>query len=109
MIMNEIKVSIEPLIAISVIAMGEWNGVQWEYFPNIPSCFSEDIDFQNSCGCNADFLHLTVNDLGGVECWFIDENESTFFYGLNDIKKSHPLLFTSIVTHIYDVINNMEE
>lgn len=106
--MKEISIKTEHLIAMYIIAMGEYNGVQWELFPKLPTCFTDNLDFQSACGCNADFLRLTVNDNFGVEVWFVDEFDDTFYYGLNEIKKSHPLLFTAIVTHIYDMIENLD-
>lgn len=107
--MKEKTIGIETLIAMFVVAMGEWNGVQWEYFPKLPNCFTENLNFQASCGCNADFLRLTVNDLFGVECWFVDEDGDSFYYGLDEIKKTHPFLFVSIITHVFDMIENVSE
>ena len=78
-----INIKAEALIAAYIVAMGEWNGVQWELFPNLPTPFVEHLDFNGSCGCYADFLRLTVNDMFGV----------------------HPLLYTAIVTHVFDMIN----
>ena len=106
--MNTINVKIEPIIAMYIVAMGEWNGVQWELFPKLPNCFTDNLNFQSSWGCNADFLRLTVNDLFGVEVWFADEFGDTFFCSLEEIKVRHPLLFTSIVTYVYDMIENIE-
>lgn len=106
--MNTIKVKIEPIIAMYIVAMGEWNGSQWELFPKLPNCFTDNLNFQSSCGCNADFLRLTVNDLFGVEVWFADENDNAFYYDLEEIKVTHPLLFTSIVTYVYDKIEKLE-
>ena len=103
-----INIKAEALIAAYIVAMGEWNGVQWELFPKLPTCFTDNLDFQSSCGCNADFLRLTVNDICGVEVWFVDENDCAFYYGLNEIKKSHPYLFVAIVTHIFDMIENLD-
>ena len=103
-----INIKAEALIAAYIVAMGEWNGVQWELFPKLPTCFTDNLDFQSSCGCNADFLRLTVNDIFGVEVWFVDENGCAFYYGLNEIKKSHPYLFVAIVTHIFDMIENLD-
>ena len=103
-----INIKAEALIAAYIVAMGEWNGVQWELFPKLPTCFTDNLDFQSSCGCNADFLRLTVNDIFGVEVWFVDENDCAFYYGLNEIKKSHPYLFVAIVTHIFDMIENLD-
>ena len=104
--MKEVNVSIETLIAMFAIAMGEWNGAQWEYYPKLPKCFTDNLNFQSSCGCNADFLRLTVNDLMGVECWFADEDGDSFYYGLNEIKKTHSFLYVAIVTHVFDMIEN---
>ena len=98
----------ELLIAMAIVALGEFNGTQFEYFPILPKPFCENLNFQSSCGCNADFLRLTVNDLFGVECWFIDEDEDSFYYGLDEIKVSHPILYTAIVTHMADVMRNIE-
>jgi hypothetical protein len=102
------NIGIEKLIAMYIIACGDWNGVQWELFPKLPTCFTDNLDFQSSYGCNADFLRLTVNDIFGVEVWFVDENGCAFYYGLNEIKKSHPYLFVTIVTHIFDMIENLD-
>lgn len=100
---------IEKLVAMFVIAMGTYDGSFFEYYPKLPSCFVEKLNFQRQCGCNADFLRLTVNEFGNVECWFIDGNENSFFYSLNETMKMHPLLYTSIVTHIFDMIENVKE
>ena len=53
----------ELLIAMAIVALGEFNGVQFEYFPILPKPFCDNLDFQSSCGCNADFLCIRVNDL----------------------------------------------
>ena len=106
---KEKTIGIETIIAMFVIAMGDWNGTQWEYFPNLPKCFTENLNIQASCGRNADFLRLTVNDLFGVECWFIDKDEDLFYYSLDDVKKAHPFLFVSIVTHVFDMIENVND
>lgn len=100
-----INIKAEALIAAYIVAMGEWNGVQWELFPNLPTPFVEHLDFNGSCGCYADFLRLTVNDRFGVEVWFVDEDDDSFYYGLEKIKETHPLLYTAIVTHVFDMIN----
>lgn len=104
-----ITIGIEKLIAMCVIAFGEWNGCQWQYFPRIPKCFSDGLDFQNSCGCHADLLRLTVNELGRVEIWFADEDGDTFYYDWEEIRKTHPFLCVSIATHIFDMIENVKE
>ena len=105
---KNITIEIEKLIAMFVVAKGEFNGNEFEYFPKLPKPFSENIDFQNSCGCNADLLCLRVNNLFGVEVWFADKDDDTFYYGLKEIQRSHPILFVSLFTHIFDMIENIE-
>ena len=99
----------ELLISMAIVAFGEFNGVEFEYFPTLPKPFSCNLDFQSSCGCNADFLCIRVNDLFKVDVWFADEKGDTFWYGLDEIKVSHPVLYTAIVTHMADVMRNIED
>lgn len=107
--MENIKtIEINKLLVMFIIAMGEWNGVQWEYFPKLPSCFVENLNIK-PLECKADFLRLTVNDLCDVECWFIDKDEQIFCMPLRDMIKYAPLLYTSIVTHVFDMIENVKE
>jgi hypothetical protein len=40
--------------------------------------------------------------------WFADEDGDTFWYSLDKIKVSHPILYTAIVTHMADVMRNIE-
>lgn len=101
----KVNMEVEKLIALFIGTQGKWNGSQMEYFPELPECFTNNLDFQCSCGCNADFLRLTANDLSGVECWFSDEEDDTFFYGLSSIEKTHPMLYASIVT---EILNKMK-
>lgn len=104
-----IQVKNKDLVKMCIIAFGEWNGSQFELFLDLPSCFSEKLDFQNSFGCNADFLRLTINDKADVEVWFIDEDEDTFYCSLEAIMKTHPLLYTSIITCVYGMANKLKE
>jgi hypothetical protein len=50
-----------------------------------------------------------VNDLFKVDVWFADEDGDTFWYGLDEIKMSHPILYTAIVTHMADVMRSLED
>ena len=59
----------ELLIAMTIVALGEFNGVQFEYFPILQKPFCDNLDFQSSCGCNADFLCIRVNGLFKVDVW----------------------------------------
>ena len=101
-------IKVEKLIAMFVIAMGTYNGTQFEYFPKLPSCFVENL-YIKPLECDADFLRITTNNLGGIECWFVNENEEPFVMPLRDVMKYAPLLYTSIVTHVFDMIENVKE
>ena len=102
-------VSAASLVAKYVIEQGKFNGTEWELFPKLPNCFTENLNFQRICGCNADFLRLTVNDNLQVQCWFADEDEDTFFLPFTSIIKTQPCLVTAIVTHVFDMIENLNE
>ena len=104
-----IEVKNKDLVKMCVLGFGEWNGSQFELFLDLPSCFSKNLDFQNSCGCNADFLRLTINDKADVEVWFIDEDEDTFYYSLEEVMELQPLLYTSIVTCVYGMVLDLKE
>lgn len=105
---KEITIGIEKLIAMFVIAKGMQIGDGFTYFPKLPKPIAEGIDFQTSCGCLAKFLSLRVNSKMEVECWFIDSDGDTFSYSLKEIKRSQPILFVSIFTHVFDMIENIE-
>ena len=105
---KEITIGIEKLIAMFIIAKGKGFGEGFMYVPKLPRPITEGIDFQTSCGCLAKFLSLSVNTKMEVECWFIDSDGDTFSYSLKEIKRSQPILFVSIFTHVYDMIENIE-
>ena len=102
-------VSAASLVAKYIVAQGEFNGTEWELFPNLPNCFTDNLNFQSSCGCNADFLRLTVDNNSQVQCWFADEDREAFFYPFIDIVISQPYLASSIVTHVFDMMENLNE
>ena len=105
---KEITIEIEKLIAMFVIAKGMQFCGTFLYEPKLPKPISENIDFNSACGCMANFGCLRVNSNLGVECWFIDSDGDTFCYSLKEIKRSQPLLFVSIFTHVFDMIENIE-
>ena len=105
---REITIEIEKLIAMFVIAKGKQMCGTFLYEPKLPKPISEGIDFNSSCGCLAKFGCLRVNSKLGVECWFIDSDGDTFCYSLKEIKRSQPMLFVSIFTHVFDMIENIE-
>jgi hypothetical protein len=108
---KEVTMKIDDVIAMTIIAMGQPDGDGFEYFPKLPRPFTENVMFKNRNNriYFADFLRLRVNDQLRVECWFITENEEKFYIELNDIKKTNPLLYVCIFTHIFDMIENVKE
>ena len=104
---KDLNVSIEKIIGLFIIAYGEWNGVQWEYFPNLPKPFTYGLYFDECCK-RVDFLRITLNDLGGVEAWVIDEKENFYYYSMEEVEKLQPMLYAAILTHVFDMIENVE-
>jgi len=105
--MNIKSVEINSLVLMFIIAMGKQIGLGFTYIPKLPTPFSKNLDFQNSCGCNADFVCLRVSSEGEVECWFYDGDNGTFSYTLDEIRKMQPMLWVSIITHVCDMIENL--
>ena len=106
---RQVSIAIEKLVAMFIIAMGVAIGEGFTYFPKLPTCFIQHLDFNRSCGCYANFLCLRVNTELKVECWFEDESGDTFSYGLDEVKCVKPILWTSIITHVFDMIENVKE
>ncbi len=105
---KEITIGIEKLIAMFIIAKGMPFCGAFVYEPKLPKPICENIDFSPTYGCMANFGCLRVNSNLGVECWFMDEDGDTFCYSLKEIKRSQPMLFASIFTHVFDMIENIE-
>ena len=102
-----VTIDIEKLIEMAIIACGKNDGYFFEYYPKLPSCFTEKLNF-TAWGNNADFLRVTANDKFGVDCWFVNKDGETFYYDLKEVRKLHPILYVSLVTHMFDVIENLE-
>ena len=96
----------EVLCSLAVIAFGEDNGTALEITPKLPIIFSKGIDI-DGIGYNVDFLRVETSDKGLV-CWFIDEEEDTFFVTLHSLLESNPLLYTAIVSHIFTLIEYVD-
>ena len=59
---KEITIGIEKLIAMFIIAKGEFNGEEFEYFPNLPKPFSENLTIKfPKCVFKGDLLSLLLN------------------------------------------------
>ena len=92
----------ETLCSIAVIAFGKDNGNAFEFTPTLPSIFANGLDF-DCIAYNVDLLKIETSDKGLV-CWFIDEEEDTFFVTLHSLLESNPLLYSAIVSHIFTLI-----
>ena len=106
---KEITIGMEALAAMFVIAMGKCHGVCFVYHPTLPKPFSENY---NVDGCLGDFQYLRVDtsdDELSVQFWFVDKRGHYFFYTWNELKHSCPILCAVVFTHIYDMIENMED
>ena len=115
-ISKEVTINMETLMMMFIIAMGEWDGICFVYYPKLPKPFSENVEgIGNGC---ADLLSLRVDptDLGsGVQFWFMDDEhgegrcKGEWFYTWSELKKTHPTLCAIVFTNIYDMINNLED
>ena len=109
--MNKVlEIGAELLIAMYIIAVGEWDGVCFVYYPKLPTCFTENVLIK-WCGYEnrGDLLSLRVNENMEVEFWFIDENEEHYSYSWKSLLMVKPMLCVMALTHIYDMIENMED
>jgi hypothetical protein len=109
---REITIEIEKLIAMFVIAKGMPICGAFVYEPKLPKPISEGIKFNGCCPTNAKLICLRANSDFKVECWFIgtyDGKEKGFDMSLEELKMYQPILFASIFTHVYDMIENIEE
>ena len=113
---KEITIGMEKLMAMFIIAMGEWDGICFVYYPNLPKPFCENVKGVGS-GC-ADLLSLRVDptdDELSVQFWFMDDEhgegrcKGEWFVEWETIKSTNPMLAVSTFTHIFDMINDLED
>ena len=108
---KEITIGAEKLIAMYIIAVGEWDGICFIDYPKLPNPFCENV--RMSSECIGDLLSLRVpNDLDNglqVQFWFMDEDENEFFYTWEEVMMAKPMLCAVVLTHIFDMIQNMKD
>ena len=104
---KQVSIAIEKLVATFIIAMGKAIGKGFTYFPKLPSCFTQHIMFPNRF--YADFLCLRVNSSLEVEVWFVTTEKETICISFGEIERSQPHLFASLITHVFDMIENLKE
>lgn len=101
------SIEINKLLAMFIIAMGNAIGDGFTYFPKLPTCFTQHIMFPNRF--YADFLCLRVNSSLEVEVWFVTTEKETKCISFGEIERSQPHLFASLITHVFDMIENVKE
>ena len=106
--MNEITLEVEKFIAMFIVACGENDGIMFIYYPNLPKNFSEGIDLKGLWG-KCDLISIRVNDKFCVELWFEDKDENSISIPWSSMVKFMPMLCASVLTHVYDVVNNLED
>ena len=107
---KNITIGIEALIAMFVIAMGEFNGEEFVYYPKLPTPFCTNVALHlPKCTFHGDLLSLRVNENFGVELWFIDKDEEQYYFSWETIKSARPTLAAIVFTHIFDMIENLKE
>ena len=113
MIMNDTTIKTKALLIMFVIACGENDGEEFVYYPNLPSCFSEHIDFATIDGhFFADLVSIRVNSDGDVGFLFqgdYDEDIVEFHYSWESIVRLKPMLAASVLTYVYDMVENLKE
>jgi len=100
------SIEINKLVVMFVIAMGNAIGCGFTYISKLPTCFSKHITLNK---VYVDFICLRVNSKLELECWFVDEDENTFSLSLDEVKCVKPTLWVSIITHVFDMIENLKE
>jgi len=104
--MKEKTIGIETLITMFVIAMGDNIGSVFTYFLKLPTCFKQ-IRFKSTI---VELCAMQVDSECNLKFWFIDcYTDETFSLSLGYIKENYPLMFASVVTHVCDTIENVDE
>lgn len=99
----------ELIMAMYIIAVGEWDGICFIDYPKLPKPFSENVDMGDDCV--GDLLSLRVDPYNlecGVQFWFMDEDENHFICSWDEVVKTKPMLAVAAFTHIFDMIENYE-
>ena len=107
--MRQITKEMEKLAAMFIIAMGEWDGVCFVYYPKLPKPFCKNL---NVDGHDGDLLSIRVDPTDyelSVQFWFMDKEENHFFFTWQTIKEVKPWLNVAVFTHIYDMIENVKK
>lgn len=98
----------EVLAVMFIIAMGEFDGICFVYYPKLPKPFCEGLNID---GHDGDLLSIRVDPTDEkmrVQFWFMDKDENHFFFDWDAVKEVKPWLCAVVFTHVYDMIENME-
>lgn len=99
-------IEISKLIIMTVIAFGEGICDCFMYMPKLPLEFTHGIEIK---GKVVNFIGISVYPNGMLSFWFQEENDKCTYLTLDEVKKYCPYLFVCIITHIYDMIENVKE
>ena len=106
---KQVSITIEKLVAMFIIAKGEWDGECFVYYPKLPKPFCENVALHlPHCTFHGDLLSLRVNENMEVEFWFIGKDEEQYYFSWKSIKSYRPTLAAIVFTHIYDMIENLD-
>ena len=103
---RQVPIAIEKLVAMVVIAFGESICECFMYTPKLPLVFTENI---NVNGKSVNFKSISVFPNGMLLFWFEKEDG---YYGtltIEDVKRHCPYLLVSIITHVFDMIENVKD
>ena len=100
------SVEISKLIMMVAIAFGEGICECFVYEPKLPLEFTNGIKIK---GKVVNFVAIGVYPDGTLSFWFKEENDKCSYLTLEEVKTYCPYLFVSIITHIFDLIENVKE
>lgn len=100
------SVEINKLIIMAVIAFGEGICGCFVYEPKLPLEFTHNIKVK---GKMVNFKAIGVCSNGMLSFWFEEENDKCSYLTLEEVKTYCPYLFVSIITHVFDMIENVKE
>ena len=100
------SVEISHLIIMAVVAFGDTICDCFMYAPKLPLEFTNSIRIK---GKVVNFKSISVYPNGMLSFWFEEESGECSYLTLKEVQLYCPYLFVSIVTHIFDRIENVKE
>lgn len=112
--MNKYITIVEKLVAMFIIAVGlPICGEFFIYEPKLPKTIGEGIKFNGCCPTNAKLVIISVDNNLKVKCWFLGTYNGVdnvpFDFSLEELETYQPTLYACIITHVFDMIENVKE